>query len=56
MFRRKLLIENFDLHNLGPVASVEGIERGRKKKGEGGGDHCFWLPLSALPFCAFHAG
>ena len=36
MFRRKFLIENFDLHNLGPVASVEGIERGRKKKREEG--------------------
>ena len=51
------LIENFDLHNLGHVAAVEVIERGRKRKEEGEGISLFRSPPpSALPFCAFHAG
>ena len=46
MFRRKFLIENFDLHNLGHLASVEGIERGRKRRGEGVGIPLFRSPPS----------
>lgn len=38
------LIENFDLHNLGHVAAVEGIERGRKRREEGEGIPLFRSP------------
>ena len=51
MFRRKFLIENFDLHNLGHLASVEGIERGRKRRGEGVGIPLFRSP----PLCTVYS-
>ena len=44
MFRRKLFIANFDLHNLGHVGSVQGIERGRKRREEGEGIPLFRSP------------
>ena len=52
MFRRKFLIENFDLHNLGHLASVEGIERGRKRRGEGVGIPLFRSPR---PLCTVYS-